>query len=202
MKLDSILTEANRQSVILVDFQPAYESDDWGYRNALTNACNYLNKAQPSRVTVFFNGMDVGIEDMEGDVAEHYMEYGLDEDMLDNFHMIEKSYAWLRGWMDNGVEQDMIIKTVRYMVSNRLNDSRDIDEEVLEQINNDQYDMDILMGDHIYIPDISLSLLKELSGSLIGGGGKDECLLELQILMNAFNIKYKMVNEWIYGLGQ
>ena len=199
MKLDTIITEANRQSVILVDFQPAYDSDQWGYRNAIQNAVNYLNRARPKTITMFYNGMDVGIEDTEDEVFEHYMEYGLDEDIASNCHMIEKSYAWLRGWMDNDVEPDMIIKVLRYMVNNRISDSRDIDEETFEQLLDGQYDVDTLMGDMIYLPDISLSLLKERSGSLIGGGGRHECLKELQILMNAFNIKYRMVEDWIYG---
>ncbi len=199
MKLSSILTEANRQSVILVDFQPAYDSDNWGYREALENTIQYLNEKRPSQITVFFNGADVGIEDTQHDVAYHYMEYGLEEDIVDSFNMIEKGYAFLRGWMDQGVQEDMIIKTVRYMVSNRMYDSRDIEEEVLEELSNGQYDIDDLMTDHIYIPDISLKMLKQLSGSLIGGGGKHECLKEITLMMNAFNIKYKMVQDWIYG---
>ena len=199
MKLDHILTEANRQSVILIDFQPAYDTDQWGYPDAIQNAIQYLNEKRPSQVTVFYNGSDVGIEDTESEVAMHYMEHGLDEDMLDNFHTIEKSYAWLRGWMDQDVENDTIIKVVRYLVNNKMYDSRDMNEEDLANIVGDEYDVDSLSTDPIYLPDISLGLLKGLSGSLIGGGGRHECLKEMQILMNAFNIKYKMVQDWIYG---
>ena len=52
---------------------------------------------------------------------------------------------------------------------------------------------------NIYLPDISIADLKTLSGSLLGGGGQHECLKEMQLLMNAFNIKYKLVQDWIYG---
>jgi len=52
---------------------------------------------------------------------------------------------------------------------------------------------------HIYLPDINIADLKALNGSLLGGGGAHECLKELELLMNAFNIKYKLVNDWVYG---
>lgn len=198
MKLSRILSEARRQSVILVDFQPAYHTDNWGYPDALSNTVEYLNKVEPSNIVVFFNGSEVGIEDTPDQVKGHYVEYGLDEEIAESFRMIEKSYAWLRGWMDQGVDASVIIKAVRWMVSNREYDSRDIPDEVMEEIAGD-HDLDALEGDNIYIPDISLSLLKEMSGSLIGGGGRHQCLQEMQLLMNAFNIKYKMVQDWIYG---
>ncbi len=198
MRLDRILAEANRQSVILVDFQPAYHSDNWGYPDAFSNAVNYLDRAGPTNIVAFFNGSEVGIEDTEYEVREHYIEYGLDEEIAMSMQMIEKSYAWLRGWMDQGVDASVIIKAVRWMVTNREYDSREIPDEVMEEIAGD-YDVEDLQMDHIYIPDISLKMLKSMSGSLIGGGGRHECLKELQLLMNAFNIKYKMVDDWIYG---
>ena len=77
------LTEANQGSVILVDFQPAYQSDQWGYNEAIANAMHYINEKQP-QVTVFFNGDDVGIEDKPADVYYHFLEHGLDEDLQHN----------------------------------------------------------------------------------------------------------------------
>jgi hypothetical protein len=31
------------------------------------------------------------------------------------------------------------------------------------------------------------------------GGGRDECLREVELLMNAFNIKYKRIDSLVYG---
>lgn len=31
------------------------------------------------------------------------------------------------------------------------------------------------------------------------GGARDECLREVELLMNAFNIKYKEIGNFIYG---
>jgi hypothetical protein len=197
MQTESVLVEANRGSVILVDFQPAYETDQFGYVDAIEQAMEYINQKRPS-VTAFYNGADVGIEDQPYDVAEHFVKYGLDEDLANDITYKEKSYAWLRSWSDQGISKKKIIQTLRYMVMNDLNDSRDIDTEVLQKLLDNEYE-EWVHDDAIYIPDISIGNLKTLSGSLIGGGGRHECLEELRTLMDAFNIKYQQVNNWIYG---
>lgn len=197
MKVDQILSEAHRGGqVILVDFQPSYDSDQWGYREALTNACDYINRRNVN-VVAFYNGMDVGIEDMEEEVIEHYEEVG-GLDASHKIQLFEKTYAYLRGWMDMGVSNRAIIQTLRYMVNNKINDSRDVEEEVLQELVGSEW-QDGMMDDMIYLPDINLRMLQGMSGCMIGGGGRSECLKELTILMNAFNIKYKMVDDWIYG---
>lgn len=191
------LVEARRNSIILVDFQPAYESAG-GYDDAIEQAIEYIEQNPGATVTAFFNGSDVGIEDTDQEVAWHYMEHGLDEEYLGNFRFREKTYAFLRNWMDMGVNPAAIIKVLRHMVVNKMNDSREMEPEELEQLMGNEW-RDELYDDNIYLPDISLAELKSLSGSLIGGGGKSECLAELQLLMNAFNIKYKQVEDWTYG---
>ena len=193
------LTEARRDTVILVDFQPAYSTFNPGdYDPAIQAAVDYINKKQP-QVTAFFNGEDVGTEDTAEEVFWHYVEHGLDEDLAHLFTFKEKVYAWFRNWMDEGVDDAMIIKVARYLVMNDLNDSRDIDDESwLHLVGEDfQYYDDREMN--IYIPEISIADLKRLSGALLGGGGDHECLAEIRLLMNAFNIKYKQVAEWTYG---
>jgi hypothetical protein len=195
--MPKIITEANTGSIILVDFQPAYQSDNFGYDDAIEKAIYYINEKRPN-VTVFFNGEDVGIEDTPHDVGWHYIEHGLDEDLVNTFTYKEKSYAFLRNWMDQGVDSALIIRVVRYMVMNRINDSREIELELLQEMLGDEW-QDWMEDDNIYLPDINIAKLKTLSGSLLGGGGRHECLKELQLLMNAFNIKYKLVDDWIYG---
>jgi hypothetical protein len=193
----SIITEANQNSVILVDFQPAYMKTA-GYDDAIENACEFINQKRPAFITCFFNGEDVGIEDTVDEVAWHYIEYGLDENIARRVKYREKTYAFLRNWMDMGVDNRDIIKVVRHLVMNNLNDSRDIEEEELAELVGDSWRSE-LYDDNIYVPDINIADLHKLSGSLMGGGGRHECLHELQLFMSAFNIKYKLVDKWIYG---
>ena len=202
MKVSELLLEANRNKIILVDFQPAYVKGGYGHDEALHATVDSLNKMNPPDMLVFYNGQDVGIEDTADEVIEMYKDFGLDESIARRMELREKSYAWLRNWMDNDVPPAIIIAVVRYMVQNKVYDSRDIEPETMvEIIGQDKYTEyeDAIEGDMISIPDISIPELKSLSGALIGGGGKHECLKEITLLMNAFNIKYKLVKEWMYG---
>ncbi len=203
MKISELLFEANRNKIILVDFQPAYNGGGFGHDEALTRTVESLNKLKPTDILVFYNGEDVGIDDTADAVIEMYIEYGLDESIAHSMQLREKSYAWLRNFMDSGMDDSLIIAIVRYMVMNRINDSRDIESETMAQIigqdNYEEWESLIDGGDMISIPDIAINELKSMSGALIGGGGQHECLKEIQLLMNAFNIKYKAVQDWIYG---
>ena len=203
MKVSELLLEANRNKIILVDFQPVYLGGGYGHDEALSNTVDSLNKMNPTDILVFYNGEDVGIEDTADEVRVMYIEAGLDEDIASRMEMREKSYAWLRNFMDEGMDASIIIAIIRYMVMNRINDSRDIEPETMTQIigedNYKEWEHLIEGGDMISIPDIAINELKSLSGALIGGGGKHECLKEIQLLMNAFNIKYKQVEAWMYG---
>ena len=194
MRAKDLLTEANRNKVLLIDFQPAYANYYSG--SELRAACAYINSKPNVEVLAFYNGADVGIEDTEGEVMWHYVEDGgLDEDA--NISFREKGYAFLRSWMDQGVDTSVIIKVLREMIRRGFNDSREFEEE-LEQIVGEGSWEDWMEGDNIYIPDIAINELKSFTGCLMGGGGRDECFKEIQILMSVFNIKHKEVQDWIY----
>jgi len=77
MKVSDIILEANRNKIILVDFQPAYNGGGFGHDDALRQTTEDLNKMKPTEVLVFYNGEDVGIEDTAEEVIEMYIEYGL-----------------------------------------------------------------------------------------------------------------------------
>jgi len=206
MQVKEILVEARRNKVILVDFQPAYntnmqpgdgaiERGNTWYSTALSNACEHINKRNAD-VLAFFNGMDVGIYDTDDDVYRHYLEHGLNPNA--NIQFREKGYAFLRSWMDQHISPNTIIKVLRQMMRDGYNNSREYEPEQLQKIVGKEWN-DYMYDDMIYIPDVAIAELKSLSGALIGGGGRDECLRELEILMSAFNIRYKRVQDWMYG---
>lgn len=103
------------------------------------------------------------------------------------------------------------------MMSKKIWDSRDVPPEIalkalsdagadIGEEKGDKSRWSLPAGGHpaienfmISIPNISLGNLKKFSGSYLVGGGKKECLDEIKILMDTFNIRYKMVNKFIYG---
>jgi len=53
---------------------------------------------------------------------------------------------------------------------------------------------DVVVG----LPSFDYKVLNKYKGASICGGGKDECLAEVQILLDAMNIKTKEVRKYIY----
>jgi len=55
------------------------------------------------------------------------------------------------------------------------------------------------IDDNISIEWTSVAQLKRFNRAYLMGGGRNECLKEVSLLMNAFNIKYKLIEQFIYG---
>lgn len=196
-KIDDIqLTEVTSRPVIVVDIQPAYGPT--GCDRIIDDFVDFINRSN-SKILYFYNGAeDSGLtEDSQQDVVYYLLDNGLEEDKLDNIVKFkDKGYGFLRDWMDNGIDDSTIIRTLRYMYQHRINDSREIPEEVFTDITDNQIEDQESMI--IYVPDISISELRSFNNSVIVGGGRSECLRELQLIMNSFNIKYKEIQELIY----
>ena len=56
-----------------------------------------------------------------------------------------------------------------------------------------------MRDDAISVEWTSVAQLKRWSGAYITGGARNECLREVQLLMNAFNIRYRVIDRWVYG---
>jgi len=191
MKFKDFLFES-RSDIVLVDFQPAYDEI---CEVSFANVVDELNKGAFGKCMAFYNGESLGL-DSKNDVIEYYLESDVNEDALRRIQFIEKGYGYFRDLMDDGIDEAVIIKVIRYLVNNRLRDIGFIDDEGMIEYMEDN---GIRVDEHqLHIPDIDVSQLKSISGFRLGGGGKHECLREIEILCNAFNIRYKRVREWVY----
>jgi hypothetical protein len=56
-----------------------------------------------------------------------------------------------------------------------------------------------LVDDPLIVGWVAMDQLKRYNNCYLIGGGRQECLKEVALLMNAFNIKYKMIDDLIYG---
>ncbi len=190
--------------LIVVDVQPAYER--WitpkfhpGYLATVMNQ-------HRGPVLMFVNADEQGLtEDTKESVFQWWYEYGLDEETWDspNFTYYDKGFGYLRDWMDAGKSPRAIIQAIRFMFQMKEYDSRsffdEYDEEVGERF------MEII-GDEwspwmedspLIVNWVGIDLLRRHSG-YICGGGRDECLREVTLMMNAFNIKYKLLEGFVY----
>lgn len=183
------LNEARGINLVCVDIQPTYES----YIRFIPDFIDFLNENEFYKILYLYNGPDLGFEDSD-EIKNWLMENGLDPEKLDNFKFYEKGYAFLRGWMDTGVPEEDIIKMGKYMLKNNIYDSRDIEEETYKEMGLEELSDN---PDSIFIPDV-IEEIKKLNKPLLCGGGKNECLLEVELLFRMINKRYKKHKKYIY----
>jgi hypothetical protein len=188
--------------VIVVDVQPQYSGIFDGDENPLFEEIISFVNSQTGPVLMFVNAEDTGqTEDSIEDIKVYWEDSGFTRGW-DNVEIIDKGYGYLRSWMDQGVKPKSIQSAIRIMYQNKISDSRAIVEDMDDDLAAEKW-REILQDD--FIPDDSISVnwvsvakLKSYSPAYLVGGGRKECLEEIELMMNAFNIRYKRVDSLIY----
>lgn len=213
MRAHEILNEklSRARPVVCVDVQPIYaDYTPQGYEQKIAK---FLAQHR-GPILMYVNADDTVTEDnIEYDIfpfweaifelnGDDFIEGGA----FDNMEWFDKGYGYFRSWMDIGIERKYIISVIREMYQQKVYDSRmlfDGDEDkileylqpVAESVNTTP---DTLLDDALSVGWVALDQLKLYNNCYLIGGGKKECLAELAILMNAFNIKYTMIDGLIY----
>ena len=225
MKESDFLLEGLNTPVIVVDVQPAYSGIYDGDEDPVfEDIIRFVNR-QKGPVLMFVNAEDAGMtDDTVADVRaywEHTIQPPQDEDDWDEdnepqpqsppinwsrFTIVDKGYGYLRPPMDRRVKPAVIIRVIREMYRQRVNDSRHLfggedDANYRERMEGlfGALDLEIFLTDPIFTEWTSIAQLKKFSGAYIVGGGRNECLREVELLMNAFNIPYKRIDTLVYG---
>jgi|TARA_R110000803_G_scaffold41740_2_gene89698 hypothetical protein len=208
----SELTEGNNQKCIVVDVQREFASGEAWVEELMT----FLNKQES---ILLFATHEDGETALDGrditDIKEYWEENGFDPRGWDRTSIVDKGYGHLRGWMDENIPNNITIRVIREMYQQKVSSSRDLfgGENGDTQAYNDS--MEQLGVPQSMLPDAessvgmadtsievewtSIGQLKEFSGAYIMGGYRTECLAEVQLLMNAFNIKYTQIQKFIFG---
>lgn len=193
------------KNLIVVDIQPLYE-DYIKTKFSIIDFGDFINQSK-NKILYFYNGKNtIDSDDTDYSIMDWLIGYN---DSLENFNwknvnFYDKGYSFFRDWMDAGVSSNGMKIALRYMYMNRKYDSRDISVDEWKKVlpEKDFYAIGDSIEDgglSIWTPDISVSDLKnEWNGSLICGGGENECLKEILLLLSTFNIKYTMVERFIY----
>lgn len=132
----------------------------------------------------FYEWEDEDEEKWEREREEEYEKYEqVKSTIIRGCEWYDKGYGFFRDWMDKGVDDSTIIRVVRHMFMNHISNSSDIEKKTLIQLG--------VENDYgsIYLPPFTVDQIKRYNGSFIVGGGVDECLKEVRLLMSAFNIK-------------
>lgn len=197
MKISEILLENRYRSTIVVDIQPAYSR----FINFELELMDFLNKQQ--RILMLVNANNSGTtSDSKDSIIEYWQNNGFTN--LPAVTYFDKGYGYLRNWMDMGVSERTIIQTIREMYAQQVDQSDELfknsedPEAELEKFLSNGYIDEYMLEDPIHINWISLKLLKSFSNSYITGGGCNECLKEIELLMSAFNLKTTKIQKFTY----
>ena len=221
---ENFLNEGLSHPVIVVDVQPEYSGmNDGNESSVFPQIINFVNK-QTGPVLMFVNAEDQGLS---GDTIQDIKQYWDDticpeeerythdeetDDYIENpncpkinwqrFAIADKGYGYFRSWMDHGIEPATIVATIRELYQQKKSDSRELQFPAFNKRTPQQ---SLIMGamqemedDPISVNWTSVSQLKRFNGAYIVGGARDQCLREVELLMNAFNIKYKRIDSLIY----
>lgn len=216
MRSNEFIIEGFNHPVIVVDVQPEYAYYD-NNQQVCDKIVHFVNK-QTGPVLMFINAEDTGVSDDTKEEIVRYWEQveaeGQDidlDDMFDNdpyytgpidwnrFTVVDKGYGYLRSWMDHGLADATIIRVIREMYQLKISDSRDFENSSvnLEELVGNEWDA-WMWSSSLTVNWTSVAQLKRFSGAYIVGGGRNECLREVELLMNAFNIKYRRVDSLVY----
>lgn len=217
MRINEIITEGLNYPVICVDVQPAYDNP------VNQKIINFVTK-QTGPVLFFVNAQDTGTtDDHLSDIAQYWEErapgYQPEEEGEDEngdyfykeaqgainwnrFQVVDKGYGYFRAWMDHGIEESTIIATIRELYRQRVNDTRELEFPPFNRRTATQSliqgAIEEMDGDPLIVEWTSIAQLKNFSGAYLVGGGRNECLREVELLMNAFNIRYKRIDSLVY----
>lgn len=189
MNIKELLLEySNSKPIIVVDVQPEYDD----YCGKILNSLKQIINNSKGPILWFFNG-----DEYANDTTASVMEYIEDNGIYNNnIRLVQKGFGFFRDWIDSSkiTDKDIII-TVRYMIQNKLRQSDEIKDDILYRLI-DKYQHE--MPGTIYVPEINIAEIHKLSGCYICGGYKTECFKEITLLLNIFNIKYKIIKSLVY----
>lgn len=203
MRIQEIITEGRAHPVIVVDVQPEYSGMNDGDENSVfTDIINFVNQ-QTGPVLMFVNAEDQGLSgDTIQSIKEYWDDSGFAPENWRRVQIADKGYGYLRSWMDHGIEPAVIIATIRELYQQRKSDSRALQ---FPPFNKRTPQQSLIMGamqemkdDPISVNWTSIAQLKRFTGAYIVGGARDQCLREVELLMNAFNIRYKRIDSLVY----
>ena len=202
LKESDILKEnAVGRHLIVVDVQPEYEP----YMNEMQyELFEYINTHinELAGLTFLYNGEDTMGMVSESDYRMWLVENGLDENIAYEATLYDKGYAFFRNCMDRGGDDEELVNLVRFMRSNDINDSRELDEEFWKHFVEEYGSENIreLMEDSedcINIPDL-MDELESLNNIMLVGGGINECLKEVELALDALDKNYNTWYEFTY----
>jgi hypothetical protein len=200
------------KSLIVVDIQPFYHQY---HKNITPQLLEHIrdNSNQYKNIIWFFNAEEViGIEEDIHDMTDYIMDFEIiSEDQFDSINFIDKDFGFFRNWLDAQVDDDFIKYVVKHMIQEDVVDSRELDEEVFKMLFQTYFNLNeedlqnewadeykFFLDNPINIPQFKWQAIRNLGNVDLCGGSENECLAEIEILLEAVDVKVNKLNKFIY----
>lgn len=201
------------KSLIVVDIQPFYHQY---HKNITPRLLEYIrdNSNQYENIIWFFNAEEIiGIEESIDDMADYILDFEIiSEEQFDFINFIDKDFGFFRNWMDAGVDDNFIKYVVKHMIREKVTDIRELDEgdfKILfqtffnlneEDLQNDWVDeYEFFLDNPINIPTFKWQAIEKLGQVDLCGGSENECLAEIEILLEAVDVTVSKLDKFIYS---
>lgn len=184
--------------LLIIDVQNSYAShiDGQLYEKLINFSSNF------SQVYYLYDILSG--DDLYSEVPEVFLE---NEEFYDSLNILTKEYGFFRSLMDLGLdaEDEELVRLGKFMKENGIYDNRQIFENEairdkflitfknspLLEIDFDSYP--------ISLPDDLIESLSCLSsGVVLVGGGRNECLKEISLLLKVLDIPHTIAEEFTY----
>lgn len=180
--------------LMVVDVQPGYASAIMPWLpGAILKTMRQTEEGTPILV-VSVNEELTG--DTPASIEMFWRDQGMDDDLFSRVTFLEKDYAFFRGWMDNGVDDDEIVAAVQALRQHRVGDSRRLDSSVLEEI----APHGASLASPLYLPwELEQQRAYRQPAWRLCGGGRDECLKEIELWLASMRIGFERLDHLVYG---
>lgn len=187
----------NNDFLVVIDIQPGYSN---ACADILDDVIDKMNNTK-QRIIFFYVGLELDL-DSKDDVIYFLIENGLNEDVIEQINFIEKDYGFFRPWMDNNIDHNIILNAIKIMHNESIYDSRDFEENHWQKLLLDQnIDVEFLLTEPIFYPNFDISLFSNnfIDGFELIGGGRYECLGEINLYLEALDKKTYINETLCYG---
>ena len=203
------------KSLIVVDIQPFYHQY---HKNITKQLLKHIrvNSNQYENIIWFFNAEEpiVGIEENIHDMTEYIMDFKIiSKDQFDSINFIDKDFGFFIKWIEAKVDYGFIKYVVEHMIRKKVTDIGELDEGVFkilfqtyfnlnaEDLQNkwaDEYKF--FLDNPINIPTFKWQAIQKLKKVDLCGGSRENCLPEIQILLEAVGVTVIKLDKFIYSV--
>ena len=177
---------ADKDLIVCCDIQKEYEK----WISFIPNFVNYINYNGDKTIIFLYNGESVGHSSVL-EYKDWLISIGIDPEIIEDSWVYDKGYGQIRELMDTGIEHDKIIDLIRLMLDKNIGDSRELSDSEWESLGINYTNTGFGINEVV-------EFLAEYDDFILIGGGKNECLLEVELFLTAINKTWTVDKRFVY----